>query len=165
MPSLDCKRPSSSSPFLYQEDVIVGELAELLLQLAARFKFQRTVDGEMTVLYLSVERRRPCGWGDVHTRTRGLRGANGKCMQRSHPQDAPPDAPSWLNKVDDFTRRQPTKAVASAGSRLLIVIFYRFGAIVGGLVSVSFALIRPALLFFGLVKAFEFLRPKSTHQN
>ena len=36
---------------------------------------------------------------------------------------------------------------------------------VGGLVAVAFALARPALLFLGLLKAFEFFRAQSTHKN
>ena len=70
-----------------------------------------------------------------------------------------------MNKVDDFTRRQPTKAFASAAGFGFLLHLLPIGAIVGGLVSMSFALLRPALLFFGLLKAFEFLRPKATHQN
>ena len=39
------------------------------------------------------------------------------------------------------------------------------GAIVGALVGVAFAMARPALLFLGLMKAYELLRTKSTNQN
>ena len=86
-------------------------------------------------------------------------------MHRSHRHNRPPHAASWLDKADDFTRRQPTKAVASAAGLGFLLHLLPIGAIASGLISLGFALLRPALLFLGLLRAFEFLRPQSTHQS
>lgn len=72
---------------------------------------------------------------------------------------------SWLDKADDFARHQPTKAVASAAGLGFLINLLPIGAITGGLVAVSFALVRPALLFLGLLKAVEFLGCKSTNKS
>jgi len=86
-------------------------------------------------------------------------------MQRSISQDKAPDAASWVNKADDFARRQPTKAVASAAGVGFLINFLPIGTLVGGLFAVGFALIRPALLCLGLLRAFEFLRTQSPTQT
>lgn len=86
-------------------------------------------------------------------------------MKRSTAPQTPPDAASWLNQADDFARLQPTKAVASAAGVGLLINLLPIGAIVGGLIAVSLALVRPALLILGLLKAVEFLRAKTTDQT
>ena len=83
---------------------------------------------------------------------------------KSQKRQAAPAA-SWLKKADDYARHEPTKAVLSAASAGFILNLLPIGAIVGALAAVAFALVRPALLFLGLLKAAEFLRCKSTNQN
>ena len=84
--------------------------------------------------------------------------------KKSHNQQAAPSA-SWLKKADDYARQEPTKAVLSAASAGFILNLLPIGAIVGALAAVAFALVRPVLLFLGLLKAVEFLRCKSTNQS
>ena len=72
--------------------------------------------------------------------------------------------------ADDFARRQPTKAVVTAFGAGILLHMLPLGAITAALVAVAYSLVRPALLFLGLVKACEFLGvnthtppPSSTH--
>lgn len=57
--------------------------------------------------------------------------------------------------ADDYTRREPTKAVISAFGAGVLLNMLPIGAIVAALVGIAFTLIRPALLFFGLIKVCE----------
>jgi hypothetical protein len=57
--------------------------------------------------------------------------------------------------ADDFARREPTKAVISAFGAGVLLNMLPLGAIVSALVAVAFSLVRPALLFLGLLKACE----------
>jgi hypothetical protein len=68
-----------------------------------------------------------------------------------------------MQRADEFARREPTKAVISAFGAGFLLNLLPLGAIVGALVSIAFTLVRPALLFLGLVKACEMcgLRPQS----
>ncbi len=75
-----------------------------------------------------------------------------------------PDA-SWLGITDDYARREPTKAIVAAAGAGFLINLLPIGAIVGALAAVAFALARPALLFLGLLKAYEFLRTKPTNQD
>ena len=67
----------------------------------------------------------------------------------------------WLRKSDEFARREPTKAVASAVGAGFLINMLPIGTIVSALVAVVFAMVRPGLLFLGLMKACEFCRPKT----
>lgn len=85
-------------------------------------------------------------------------------QKKSHnPQVA--SSASWLKKADDYARHEPTKAILSAASAGFILNLLPIGAIVGALAAVAFTLVRPVLLFLGLLKAAEFLRCKATSQN
>lgn len=66
----------------------------------------------------------------------------------------------WLGEADEFARREPAKAVASAFGAGFLINLLPLGAVVGTLVAVAFALMRPVLLFLGLMKAFELTRAK-----
>ncbi len=72
---------------------------------------------------------------------------------------------SWLKKADDYARHVPTKAVLSAAAAGFVLNLLPIGAIVGGMAAVAFALVRPLLLFLGLLKAAEFFRVKSNSPN
>lgn len=71
--------------------------------------------------------------------------------QNTHPAD---DS-SWLHQADAFARREPAKAVASAFGIGFLINLLPIAAIVGALAAIAFALVRPALLFFGLLKVWE----------
>ncbi len=71
-----------------------------------------------------------------------------------------------LQRADDFARREPTKAVVSAFGVGFLLNLLPLGAIAGALVAIAFTLVRPALLFLGLVKACEFCGvPSKTPSN
>lgn len=82
--------------------------------------------------------------------------------QRTRPNEP---ASSWLDKADVYARTQPTRAVVTAAGAGFIINLLPIGAIVGLLAAVAFALVRPALLFLGLLKAGEFLSTKSTSKT
>ena len=77
----------------------------------------------------------------------------------------PTGVASLLARADDYARQEPTKAVVSAAGAGFLINLLPIGAIAGGLIGVGFAMVRPALLFLGLLKAFEFLNAKSPKQN
>ena len=63
----------------------------------------------------------------------------------------PDTASTWLDQAEDFARREPAKAVVSAfGAGLLLNLLP-----IGALTAVAFALARPTLLCFGLLKVWE----------
>jgi len=59
---------------------------------------------------------------------------------------------------DDFARREPLKAVVSAFGAGFLINLLPLGAIAAALVGIAMALVRPALLLLGLVKACELCR-------
>ncbi len=71
------------------------------------------------------------------------------------PKTTSAPACKWLDQADDFTRREPAKAVVSAFSAGVLLNLLPIGAIVGAVVNIAFALARPALLFFGLFKLWD----------
>ena len=81
-------------------------------------------------------------------------------MTHSEKSNTHPADNSWLNQADAFARREPTKAVASAFGAGFLINLLPIAAIVGALAAIAFTLVRPALLFFGLVKVWELCRCK-----
>ncbi len=71
---------------------------------------------------------------------------------------------SWLRHADAFARREPAKAVASAFGAGFLINLLPISAIVGALAAIAFTLVRPALLFLGLLKAWE-LCPEKTNRS
>lgn len=70
--------------------------------------------------------------------------------------DTSAEAPSsWLGQAEAFARREPVKAVASAVGAGFLLNLLPVRAILGALLAVAFAVARPALLFLGLLKAWE----------
>ena len=66
----------------------------------------------------------------------------------------------YTHRAEDFARREPEKAIASAFGVGVLLNVLPLGAIASVAVSASFALVRPALLFLGLLKAVEFCSAK-----
>ena len=58
-------------------------------------------------------------------------------------------------RADNFTRREPAKAVISAFGTGLLLNMLPMGAIAAALVGIALTLLRPALLLLGLIKACE----------
>lgn len=66
-----------------------------------------------------------------------------------------------LQRAEEFSKREPAKAVLSGFGLGLVLNALPFAAIASVVAGIAFTLLRPALLFLGLVKAFE-LYQKST---
>lgn len=67
----------------------------------------------------------------------------------------------WLDRADDYARREPAKAVVTAFGAGFLVNLLPIGAIVGAIAAVTFSMLRPVLLFLGLMKACELWKPRS----
>lgn len=67
-----------------------------------------------------------------------------------------PDA--LLHQADEYTRREPRTALASAFGVGLLLNLLPIRSVVGLVASIAIPLLRPALLVLGLVKAYELLR-------
>ena len=60
-----------------------------------------------------------------------------------------------LGHAEDFARREPARAMASAAGLGLLLNFLPIRALLGMAVGVALVLVRPALLLLGLYKAAE----------
>ncbi len=80
----------------------------------------------------------------------------------SHEPAPVPILDHWMEDADDFARREPLKAVVSAFGAGFIINLMPVGSIVGALVGIAFAMARPLLIFFGLIKVCEFVRARNT---
>ena len=70
-----------------------------------------------------------------------------------------------MQRADDFARHEPAKAVVSAFGAGFLLNLLPLSAIAAALVGIAFTLVRPALLFLGLLKACEFCRTKTQTTN
>lgn len=61
----------------------------------------------------------------------------------------------FLRQTEEFAREEPIQAVGFAFVAGLVLTLLPVGAIVAGLVRLSLALVRPALMVLGAVKAYE----------
>ena len=77
----------------------------------------------------------------------------------------PTTVDEWKQRADDFTRREPVKAVVSAFGAGFIVTLLPLRAIASAVVGIAFASVRPALLFLGLIKACEFCRGETPNPS
>jgi hypothetical protein len=66
-----------------------------------------------------------------------------------------PDMDTFVHRAEDYTREEPLKAVGIAFAAGLLMTLLPIGPIVGGLVRLALALIRPALLVLGAIKVYE----------
>jgi hypothetical protein len=76
--------------------------------------------------------------------------------KRSQPK--PPKLDDLMSQADDFARREPATAVASAFGAGFLLNLLPLGAIAAALVGIAFALAKPLLLMLGVVKACEYFR-------
>ncbi len=67
----------------------------------------------------------------------------------------------WCQKTDDFARREPTRAVISAFGLGVLLNFLPLRLIVSAIIGVFLLLLRPALLFLGLMKLTECVRSEN----
>jgi hypothetical protein len=72
-----------------------------------------------------------------------------------------PQFDRWLDQADDYARREPIKAVACAFGAGFFMNLLPIGTIVGALTGVVFMMLRPFLLFLGLLKACELWKGRS----
>jgi len=80
--------------------------------------------------------------------------------QQNQNQNSAAGVDQWLTQADEFARREPTKAVVSAFGAGVLINLLPIGALVGAVTALAFSLVRPVLLFLGLMKAFELGRTK-----
>lgn len=65
---------------------------------------------------------------------------------------------AWAEQADEYARQEPTKAVIAAFGAGFLINLLPLGAITGAATSTAFSLVRPALLFLGLIKAADLIR-------
>ncbi len=77
-----------------------------------------------------------------------------------------PSVESLVQRAEEFARREPAKAVASAFGTGVLLNMLPLGAIASACTGVAFSLVRPALLFLGVRKACELcLTPNTETQS
>ena len=83
-------------------------------------------------------------------------------MDSTHSRKATLELDALLERADDFARREPARATMAAFGAGFLLNLLPLGAIAAALTGVAFSLVRPALLFFGLLKACELCRSKNS---
>ena len=81
-------------------------------------------------------------------------------MNDDQPRNPPPKLDDLLKRADDFARRDPLRATASAFGAGFLLNLLPLGAIAAAVVAIAFSLVRPALLFLGFYKACDLCRSK-----
>lgn len=71
----------------------------------------------------------------------------------------------WQKQVDEFARREPGRAVATAFGLGVLINFLPLRLIFSAVVGIFLLLLRPALLFLGLLKLTELARSESKKKN
>ena len=79
-------------------------------------------------------------------------------MKKVKTRHSPRKYDDLLERADEFARREPARATVSAFGAGLLLNFLPLAAIAAALVGILFSLLRPALLFLGLLKACELCR-------
>lgn len=64
-------------------------------------------------------------------------------------------------RADEYARREPATAIASAFGAGFLLNLLPIGAIAAALVGIAFSFARPVLLFLGVLKACEFCRTQT----
>lgn len=82
------------------------------------------------------------------------------CMKNVKTRSAPPKLDELLERADDFARREPMRATVAAFGAGFLLNLLPLSAIAAALTGIAFSLLRPALLFLGLIKACEICRCK-----
>ena len=81
--------------------------------------------------------------------------------KKDNPSKSPAPLEGLLERADEFARREPARATVSAFGAGFLINLLPLGAIASALVGIAFTLVRPALLFLGLLKACEFCRSEN----
>ena len=72
----------------------------------------------------------------------------------------------YLRDGEEYVRAEPLKAVAYAAATGYVLRMLPVGTIVGGLLSLALAAVKPAALVYGAAKGYELLnRPKEDPQT
>jgi hypothetical protein len=72
----------------------------------------------------------------------------------------------YLRDGEEFVRAEPLKAVAYAAATGYVLRMLPVGTILGGLVSIVLAAVKPAALVYGAAKGYEIInRPKDDQQT
>lgn len=86
-------------------------------------------------------------------------------MKNEPSRQSPAGLDTLFQRADDFARREPLRATASAFGAGFLLNLLPLGAIAAALVTIAFSLLRPALLLLGLLKAGELCRCQTTNPN
>lgn len=78
--------------------------------------------------------------------------------KRSEASPSSPRLDDLFSRADDFARREPTTAVASAFGAGFLLNLLPLGAIAAAFFGIAFSLLKPLLLFLGVLKACECCR-------
>lgn len=106
---------------------------------------------------------------DLRPEARSHAPKQGACHDLRGEMSKPPTLPprtldDILQRADEFAAREPAKAVVSAFGAGFLLNLLPLGAIAAALVRIAFSLIRPVLLFLGLLKACECCRTTKTNR-
>jgi hypothetical protein len=66
-----------------------------------------------------------------------------------------PDADTFVQRTEEFTREEPLKAVGIAFVAGLFMTLLPIGSLIGGILRLALTLVRPALLVLGAIKLYE----------
>lgn len=66
-----------------------------------------------------------------------------------------PDVDTLVHRTEEYTREEPLKAVGVAFVAGLFMTMLPVGSIIAGLLRLTLALVRPALLILGAIKLYE----------
>ena len=78
---------------------------------------------------------------------------------------SPPSLDELMGRADEFARREPSKAVVAAFGAGFLLNLLPLAGIASVFVGIAFSLVRPALLFLGLLKACELYRNQTAPRH
>ena len=76
--------------------------------------------------------------------------------KKESPRNPPAKLDGMMDRAAEFARREPTRATVSAVGAGFLLHLLPFRAIASALLAIAVSLLKPALLFLGLLKACEF---------
>lgn len=86
-------------------------------------------------------------------------------MKNLQPAAPLPKLDDLMQRAENFARHDPVRATVSAFGAGFLLNLLPLSAIAAALAGIAFSLLRPALLFLGLLKACELCRSQSTNTS
>ena len=75
------------------------------------------------------------------------------------------DFERWMQRADEYAKREPTKAMVSAFGTGLLLHMLPLGRIAAATTGIAFSMMRPAMLFLGLRKACDLCLKQPQHST